>query len=287
MNIDQSTDAQLAVTDHNRDFTGMRYVYPVISRRAGGVSVGINLNPNNACNWRCVYCQVPELQRGDAPPLEMALLRAELDGFLRDLLEGDFMLRHVPEETRRIVDVALAGNGEPTSAKEFPDVISLIGEVLREYGLDQQLVLRLITNGSRVMRATVQEGLRRMGARHGEIWFKVDAGSPTARQHINDIAMKTDAVIRNLRTAASLCPTWVQTCAFGWGDRVPLAEDLPSYLELLRAAGPERLQGVHLYSLARPSLQPEATALRRLSVAELEAIAKPIGDLGLEVRVNP
>ena len=49
---------------HDRDVAGLTYVYPVVSRRAGGVSVGINLSPNNACNWRCVYCQVPNLQRG-------------------------------------------------------------------------------------------------------------------------------------------------------------------------------------------------------------------------------
>ena len=53
----------LKVTDHDRNAAGLRYVYPVVSRRAGGVSVGINLNPNNACNWRCVYCQVPRLVR--------------------------------------------------------------------------------------------------------------------------------------------------------------------------------------------------------------------------------
>ena len=41
-------------TDHSRDSAGMTYVYPVVSRRAGGVSIGMNLNPNNACNWRCI-----------------------------------------------------------------------------------------------------------------------------------------------------------------------------------------------------------------------------------------
>lgn len=41
---------QLSVHDQSRDSAGLRYVYPVVSRRAGGVSVGINLNVNNACN---------------------------------------------------------------------------------------------------------------------------------------------------------------------------------------------------------------------------------------------
>ena len=42
----------LSVSDHDRNSAGLTYVYPVISRRAGGVSVGVNLNVNNACNWR-------------------------------------------------------------------------------------------------------------------------------------------------------------------------------------------------------------------------------------------
>jgi hypothetical protein len=67
--------------DHNRSFIDMTYVYPVVSRRAGGVSVGINLNPNNACNWHCAYCQVPGLVRGAAPEIDLALLARELAGF--------------------------------------------------------------------------------------------------------------------------------------------------------------------------------------------------------------
>ena len=59
----------LNVSDHSRDSAGLKYIYPVVSRRAGGVSLGINLNVNNACNWRCVYCQVPGLTRGGPPPV--------------------------------------------------------------------------------------------------------------------------------------------------------------------------------------------------------------------------
>ncbi|MCZ7653281.1 MAG: hypothetical protein M5R42_01880 [Rhodocyclaceae bacterium] len=68
---------QLDVTDHSRDSAGLTYVYPVVSRRAGGVSIGINLNPNNACNWRCIYCQVPDLKRGAAPLIDLDRLEGE------------------------------------------------------------------------------------------------------------------------------------------------------------------------------------------------------------------
>ena len=153
------SEDSLSVIDHSRDSAGLRYVYPVVSRRAGGVSIGINLNTNNACNWRCIYCQVPDLVRGTAPPVDLALLEKELGGFLQELQHGDFM-RRVPPEARRINDIAISGNGEPTSAQEFADVIEVISELK-----PADLKLVLITNGSLMQRDNVQQGLRRMAHR--------------------------------------------------------------------------------------------------------------------------
>ena len=66
----QDSDASLnpLFTSHPREFEENRYVYAVLSRRAGGVSIGVNLNPDKRCNFRCVYCQVPNLSRGTPPP---------------------------------------------------------------------------------------------------------------------------------------------------------------------------------------------------------------------------
>jgi wyosine [tRNA(Phe)-imidazoG37] synthetase (radical SAM superfamily) len=106
-----SDQPYLTVEDHNRDVSGMRYVYPVVSRRAGGVSIGINLNVNNACNWRCVYCQVPDLKRGSPMPIDMTLLEQELRRFLDYALHGDFMTRYVAEGDRQLQDISFSGNG--------------------------------------------------------------------------------------------------------------------------------------------------------------------------------
>ena len=143
----------LRTDDHRRDSAGLRYVYPVISRRAGGVSVGINLNPNNACNWACVYCQVEGLSRGGPPPLELDRLEAELAGFLGDAINGDFMRRQVPETARRLVDVAFSGNGEPTSAPEFAEAVARVAQVLGRFGL--AVPLRLLSNGRLLDRKSV------------------------------------------------------------------------------------------------------------------------------------
>mgnify|MGYP000122505967 FL=1 len=123
---------QLSVHDHSRDSAGLRYVYPVVSRRAGGVSVGINLNVNNACNWACIYCQVPGLARGGPPAVDLDLLEAELRGLLGEIVLGDYLQQHVPEGARRLVDVAFSGNGEPTAAREFEAAVGRVAAVLAE-----------------------------------------------------------------------------------------------------------------------------------------------------------
>lgn len=278
---------QLDVTEHSRDSAGLRYVYPVVSRRAGGVSIGINLNPNNACNWRCIYCQVPNLKRGAAPAIDLALLDSELRGFTGVLLHGDFMRRHVAEDMRRIVDIAFSGNGEPTSADAFPEAIEIAGRVRRESRLDGEAALRLITNGSLVGRGRVQEGLRLLGHLGGETWFKVDAGTEEGLRRINGADVSPAAVARNLRRCTELCPTWVQTCLFALDGEGPKERDVTAYLDVLGMAGLENLAGVHLYGLARPSMQPEKDRLTRLPEEKLEEIARHLRARGLTVRVSP
>jgi len=282
------SDTILNVVNHDRDSAALRHVYPVISRRAGGVSVGINLNPNNACNWRCLYCQVPNLTRGTAPALDMALLETELRGFLTQLLHGDFMRSRVPEGARRINDIALSGNGEPTSAAEFSAVIALISRVRLELAVPETVKTVLITNGSLLYRADVQHGLRDMAKIHGEVWFKLDRASAPGMLRINDTQARMDKVRDNLIAAMAACPTWLQTCWFALDGEPPSRRDEDDYLQFV--AGLPRdghpLQGVLLYGLARPSMQAEAPRLSALPAAALQSFAERIAGLGVPVKVS-
>ncbi len=273
----------LGITDHSRDSAGLRYVYPVVSRRAGGISIGINLNSNNACNWRCIYCQVPELTRGTAPPIDLPLLEKELRGFLQELQHGDFMQR-VPSEARRINDIAISGNGEPTSAQEFAEVIELIARLK-----PADLKLVLITNGSLMQRDNVQQGLRRMAKLNGEVWFKLDRASEAGMAIINDTKMTMDKVRQNLTTAITCCAnTWLQTCWFALDGVAPGKQDEDDYLDFLAGLLRDGLkpQGVLLYGLARPSLQAEAPRLSALSSAQMEGFTARIRTLGVEVKMT-
>ncbi|WP_153145957.1 radical SAM protein [Dechloromonas sp. H13] len=277
----------LTIEDHRRDSAGLRYVYPVISRRAGGVSVGINLNVNNACNWACVYCQVDGLTRGGPPPIDLDLLERELAGFLDDALHGDFMAREVPAEARRLMDVAFSGNGEPTSAFEFPDAVRRVRGVLENFGLAGTLPVRLITNGSLLQRPAVQEGIRVLGELGGEVWFKVDRATAADVMAINGVPLEAEKVRRNLESCASLATTWVQTCWFALDGQAPDAVARDAYCGLLKPLA-ERLAGIHLYGLARPSQQPAAPRLQRLAITALEDFAEEIQKkTGIRVLVSP
>lgn len=279
-------EKKLGTTNHDRDSAALRYVYPVVSRRAGGVSIGINLNPNNACNWRCIYCQVPDLRRGGPPPLDLDLLRRELDGFLSWASTGDFMATRVPDGARRLVDVAFSGNGEPTSATEFPAAVALASRTLTVHGLDGKLPIRLITNGSLLDRKSVQAGIAAIGAAAGEVWFKLDAATPAGLARINGTRVRPDVVARRLACCAGLAPTWVQTCVFRVDGEAPPAREIEQYLALLAPLAPA-LAGVHLYGLARPSQQKEAPRLGRMEAAWMDGLAQRLRGLGLAVRVSP
>jgi wyosine [tRNA(Phe)-imidazoG37] synthetase (radical SAM superfamily) len=278
----------LNIYDHDRGSAGMTYVYPVISRRAGGVSVGINLNTNNACNWRCIYCQVPGLKRGGAPEVDLERLAGELRGFLRELLQGDFMQRRVPVEARRLNDIALSGNGEPTSAREFAQVVDLIGEIMAEFDLIGKAKLVLITNGSLIQRAKVKEGLRKMARLGGEVWFKLDSATANGMRRINSTRQAVEKIHDNLRTAALLCPTWLQTCVFEFDGQPPAEVEREAYLKFIDRLRAEEvpLRGVLLYGLARPSMQPEAARLSALPQEWMLNFATEVQAQGVAVKLN-
>ena len=284
-------DQYLNVADHNRDVSGLTYIYPVVSRRAGGVSIGINLNINNACNWRCLYCQVPNLTRGSPPPINLYLLENELCNFLDYILHGDFMERYVAEGDRKLQDIAFSGNGEPTSAKDFPEVLKIVEKLLNEFGLldsslGHQIKVRLITNGSLMDKAYVLESMHYLAKMNGEVWFKVDAGTSEGIAKINDVNITILSIINRLKLCAQACPTFVQTCMVAIDGHLPTEDEIASYISLVEKVKND-IHGVHLYGLARPSMQAEAERLTRISPEWLNDVAVKIRSTGLQTFVSP
>src|SRR5258708_3430933 len=72
-----------AVQDHSRQFSDFTFVYPVISRRSRGLSIGVNLNPDKVCNFDCVYCEVDRRIPGKVSQVDLNQLRDELIAMIR------------------------------------------------------------------------------------------------------------------------------------------------------------------------------------------------------------
>ncbi|WVH09257.1 MAG: Radical SAM domain protein [Fluviibacter phosphoraccumulans EoVTN8] len=273
----------LTFSDHDPDFLNLTYVYPVLSRRMQGISIGINLNTNNACNWACAYCQVPGLHRGDAPEVNLPLLEAELKGLLDNQALSSMIPPDTPAAMREIRDIAFSGNGEPTSSPQFLQAVEIAKRQRDAHGLKIPLVL--ITNGSLMLRPEVQEGIRALNEAGGVVWFKVDRLLSESMKQINGISYKPEQIQHRLDVACSLAPVWLQTCWVAWDGQAPGAEDETAYLDFM-ARNAHQIQGVHLYGLARPSLQPEAPHLKALAADTMNALAERIRATGVKVQIS-
>jgi wyosine [tRNA(Phe)-imidazoG37] synthetase (radical SAM superfamily) len=278
----------VSTTDHATDRDGLRYVYAVLSRRAGGVSVGINLNPNRACNFRCAYCQVEGLVRGGAPEIDLDRLERELVGLLDDIEHGHWLDEHAPASAHKLASVAFSGDGEPTTSPQFVEAVETVGRVLRDRGDLANVELVLITNGSLATREPVQEGLRRLAELGGQVWFKLDRGRDEDIERVNDNVLGVERALTSLRACAAVVPTKIQTCMFAWDGEPPADDEVDAWLDALKRAQQfdPPVQGVLLYGLARPSHQPEAPRLSKVEPEWLERLGERVRALGLGCDVS-
>ncbi len=152
-----------------------RYVYAVLSRRARGLSIGVNLNPDKVCNFDCPYCQVDRQTPCSPADIDVAVLAAELETLLDHARSGTLWRRPLfattPPALRRVADLAFAGDGEPTTPREFPAAARASRDLLDRSDLD--IPLRLLTNATMLDRPRVRAAL----AYFDELWCKLDAGT--------------------------------------------------------------------------------------------------------------
>jgi wyosine [tRNA(Phe)-imidazoG37] synthetase (radical SAM superfamily) len=261
--------------DHRRIWQDFHYCYPVISRRSKGVSLGVNLNPDKVCNFNCVYCEVDRTTPGVRKDIDLDQLEREM-AVLLDLTASGELFATSPfdsarPEHRRLNDIAFSGDGEPTTAKEFPAAVARIARLKAERGLDQ-VKLVLITDSSRLQAPDVVAGLTTLMANQGEIWAKLDAGTEAHYRDIDRSSIPFSRILENLTATARRWPITIQTLFLEWQGRGPSTGEVEAYchcLNLLLEAG-GTLQGLQLYTVARPT--PEAAA-RPLAAAALDAVA--------------
>lgn len=279
--------------DHRRIWLDFDYAYPVISRRSKGVSLGINLNPDKICNFDCVYCEVDRKTPARRRDVDLDQLDREMELLVDLVLSGE--LFQVPPfdsarpEQRRLNDFAFSGDGEPTTAREFPEAITRLAHLKARKGLDD-VKLVLITDSSRLQAPEVVTGLETLMANQGEIWAKLDAGTEAYYQAINRSKVPFARILDNLRVTGRRWPLVIQTLFLNWEGQGPTKAELETYLDRLGTLQREgtQLKGLQLYTVARPTPEPEARPLRRVALDELAAqVRGRFPDLEVETFYGP
>ena len=275
--------AQLTFQDHSRLFADFTYIYPVVSRRSQGISLGINLNVNNACNWRCVYCQVEGLVRGKPDSIDMVRLEYELDYMINWIVNGDFIEKYAPVALRRFNDVCFSGNGESTLSHQFLDVVEVISRLRQKYNLDGAVKTILISNGSEIDRQDITQALQLLSTLNGEIWFKVDSATKAGIDRVNQVVLSVAGIEKRLRLASSLCRTFIQTCMFRVKGQDPESTEVAEYVQFVTSCR-DVIAGVLLYSTARNPALPEGHDISSVSEEFLRQLSAQLIKNGIMVK---
>ncbi|HEY2415806.1 MAG TPA: radical SAM protein [Pirellulaceae bacterium] len=263
-------------TRHPRRFEENRFVYPVLSRRSEGISIGVNLNPDKICNFDCVYCQVDRTTQSETQFVETQQLFEELEATLQ-LVASDELFDHpqfkdTPQKFRRLNDIAFSGDGEPTTYRNFDELLAACAAIKQRLGLDAVKMV-LITNASMFHRPHVQRGLEILDQNNGEIWAKLEAGTEEYFHLVDRTPIPFRQILDNITAASKLRPLVIQALFMRVKGEPPSDAELSAFCDRLNeitAAG-GKLKLIQIYTVAR---QPAESYVAPLTDAEVDRIVE-------------
>jgi len=239
------------IENHRRREKGV-LVYPVYSRRSGGLSVGLNLFPGQKqCPFDCPYCEVFPFSTNAVFSLEQ--MEADLRAAIAAALE-----QNVP-----VQDICFSGNGEPSLSPDFPAALKRADSIRREMVPAAELVL--ITNGAGLLQPEIFSLLQNAAALN--IWLKLDAGTPQWYQKLNRTAIPFEKIIAKIKEFAASAPVTIQTMLCAVDGKGPSEEETQAWetlaLELaVIAAAAGGIRKIQMYGKARSAPEdPKTTAL--------------------------
>lgn len=265
-------------TLHSRHYRNNRFVYPVLSRRSKGISLGVNLNPDKVCNFDCIYCQVDRRSEAETDFVDLHLVLDELRHLLEIATNGQLYTEepfcNVPPHLRRLNDIAFSGDGEPTTYRNFDEIIAQVAALKVELGLTSTKMV-LITNASMFHRPVVQRGLELLDQHQGEIWAKLDAGTADYYQLVDRTKIPFQQILDNITAAAKIRPLVIQSLFMRVNGEPPTPAELDAYCdrlnEILSAGG--RLSLVQVYTVSR---HPAESYVSSLTNDEVDAITNRV-----------
>lgn len=273
-------------TAHSRHWRENRFAYPVISRRSRGLSLGVNLNPDTACNFDCVYCSVDRSQvvpsTAPRPTVDLSVVRIELDRLLTLAMSGALFTEKpfdtTPLPLRRLNDIAFSGDGEPTTYPQFGEACQLAVELLAWHQAAAEVRIVVITNATMLHQQRVQRALDVLGDR-GEVWAKLDAGTAEHYHLIDRTEVPFQRILDNLRLAGQRRPVVIQSMFARLHGMPPSADEIDAWVGRLAAlrAGGATVSRVQVYTTARATAESWVAPLAPQEIDAIVAQAHTAG----------
>jgi wyosine [tRNA(Phe)-imidazoG37] synthetase (radical SAM superfamily) len=270
-----------------RNFLGNRLVYVVVSARARGLSIGVNMNPDRHCNFDCVYCEVERGAPAPRKPLDVPAMVEELRRTLTFVHSNQIRqspaYSTLPAGLLELRHVALSGDGEPTLCPNFTEAMEAIVHI-RALGAFPFYKLVLVTNATGLDLAPVQESLSLL-TRQDEVWAKLDVGTQAAMDKVNRPQVPLEKVLANILMLGRKRPVIIQSLFPLLDRKEPSEEEIEQYarrLEELKASG-AMISLVQIYSATRPMAHSVCGHLPLKSLSHIAQAVRSATGLRVEV----
>lgn len=270
-----------------RDFMHHRFVYLVISPRARGLSVGVNMNPDKRCNFDCIYCEVQRERPLQKQPLDVGAMALELKETLAFVLAGGLRERPgyqaLPDELLELRHVTLSGDGEPTFAQNFAEAVRAVAHLRASGGMPFFKVV-LVTNATGLDRPQVQTGLK-FFTQYDEIWAKLDGGTQAYLKKVDKLRAPLEKILNNILLIARQRPVIIQSLFPSINGEEPPLEEIVQYalrLKELRSNGAQ-IPLVQIYSATRPTPNSICGHLPLNTLSRIAQTVRQVAELNAEV----
>ncbi len=269
-----------------RNFHGNQFVYCVLSQRAGGLSIGINMNPDKCCDFDCVYCEIDRRHREGPMRVNVGVMIEELESMLTMVQSGRLEeLGYHPASPEQLPfkEVALSGDGEPTLCPKFRQIVEAVLHFRARRG-PPFFKLVLLTNSTGLHFRDTQAGIAMLGP-EDEVWVKLDAGTQAYMDRVNRPGIPLDLVVRNIRDLGRKRPVIIQSLFPLIDGQEPPEHEILAYARTLRElkdAGAE-IPLVQIYSAHRTAMNAACSHLPLRSLSKIARTVREISGLNAEV----
>lgn len=245
---------------------------PVHSRRLG-VSLGINLLPNNrkVCSFDCIYCECGLNNRSDTKGQLPS--REEVQQALEIKLQAMVAEKQLPDV------MTFAGNGEPTLHPDFAGIIDDVLNLRNRYCPKARIAV--LSNATRIDNPDIFNALLKVD----DNILKLDSGLEHTIKQIdrpNSEFSLTKLVdqLKQFQGQLTIQTMFVQGSFNGQPIDNTTVADVEAWLQLLIKIKPHQ---VMIYTIERDT---PADTLKKVSINVLHEIAEKVKILGIPVQVS-